>query len=75
MLFEDQQCAINSGAVYGYNVPALGVLLRQFNSILIANGWPDAPEQFVEKIARNWVEDVDAPLLLIIRAAFGDNGD
>ncbi|CUX54519.1 hypothetical protein AGR7C_Lc20137 [Agrobacterium deltaense Zutra 3/1] len=21
MLFEDQQCAINSGAVYGYNVP------------------------------------------------------
>lgn len=41
----------------------------------MANGWPNAPEQFVEKIASDWIEDVDDPLLLIIRAAFGDNGD
>jgi hypothetical protein len=71
MLLGPDQCCIKSGALYVFDRQSLEGLLRSFSSILSVNDWPIDPGQFVERIAREWIDQAH-PVTPVINRAFGN---
>ena len=71
VVFSAKERCIESGAVYAYSDAALEAVLKAHADILNACHWPTSTDEFVRKIASEWLEE-DAPVLPVIRAAFGD---
>jgi hypothetical protein len=69
-LFGPDQCCIKSGGLYIFDRQSLETLLQSSNSILLANRWPLDPDQFVARIAREWVDQAHS-VASVIRRAFG----
>jgi hypothetical protein len=46
-------------------------LIESSKTILSAGNWPLDPDQFVSRIAREWI-DVEDPVTAVIRRAFGE---
>ncbi|MGX1789199.1 hypothetical protein ACWIGM_20800 [Bosea sp. NPDC055332] len=67
-----RNCCINSGALYFYDSTALIRLLDAEAGLLCQNNCPRTPREFVEYIARNWLEP-SHPLTRLVRHAFGEN--
>jgi len=53
-LFGPDQCCIKSGALYVFDRQSLEILMR--SSRLSGNRWPLDPDQFVARIAREWID-------------------
>jgi hypothetical protein len=70
-LFGPDQCCIKSGGLYIFDRQSLETLLQSSSSILSANRWPLDPDQFVARIAREWIDQAH-PVASVIRRAFGD---
>jgi hypothetical protein len=70
-LFGPDQCCIKSGALYLFDRQALGQLIESSKTILSAGNWPLDPDQFVSRIAREWIDGED-PVTAVIRRAFGE---
>jgi hypothetical protein len=62
-----------SGALYLYDQQAVEHLTQSSGSILSASGWPLDADQFVARIAREWIDPAH-PLAPVIRQAFGEEG-
>jgi hypothetical protein len=73
VLFGPDQCCIKSGALYLYDQQAVEHLTQSSGSILSASGWPLDADQFVARIAREWIDPAH-PLAPVIRQAFGEEG-
>jgi hypothetical protein len=74
VLFGPDQCSIKSGGLYIFDRQSLETLLQSSRSILSANCWPLEPDQFVARIAREWV-DQSHSVASVIRRAFGDQAN
>jgi hypothetical protein len=71
-LFGPDQCCIKSGALYVFDRQSLQTLMQSSTSLLLANGWPLEPDEFVARIACEWI-DQSHPLAPLIKRAFGEN--
>jgi hypothetical protein len=71
VLFGPTQCCIKSGALYLFDRQSLELLLQSSRPILSASRWPLDPDQFVRRIAREWIEP-GHPVVPVIRRAFGE---
>jgi len=69
--FGPRRCCVKSGALYVFDRRALERLLESPRSILAARDWPVDPDQFVARIAREWLDQTD-PVVSVIRRAFGE---
>jgi hypothetical protein len=69
-MFGPEQCCIKSGALYVFDRRSLERLLRSSKSILSASCWPLDPDQFVARIAREWIDDAHS-VAPVIKRAFG----
>jgi hypothetical protein len=65
-----EECCINSGAIYIYDLAALQRILDEERAILEANAWPSSAGQFVEHAAKDWLAD-SHPVFAVIQRAFG----
>ena len=45
--FDAENCCINSGAIYAYSDTDLLRILQNSQDILVANGWPTNPVDFI----------------------------
>ena len=45
--------------------------MRSSTAILVASGWPLDPDQFVSRVAREWI-DLGHSITPVIKRAFGD---
>jgi hypothetical protein len=72
-VYQADECCIKSGALYLYHRSSLEQLLQSVRSVLVANSWPIDPDQFVARIAREWI-DSSHPSKPVIERAFGDWG-
>jgi hypothetical protein len=70
-IFGPGDCCIDSGAIYAYSYDDLDELLRHNRAVLVDNGWPTTPADFVERIAAEWLHE-GHPIMPTIRRAFGD---
>ena len=70
-LFGPDQCCIRSGALYVFDGQSLEKLLRSSRSILSSSRWPLDPDQFVARIAREWIDHAH-PVAPVIKRAFGE---
>jgi hypothetical protein len=70
-VFGAEDCCINSGAVYAYSHKDLSAILDNNRSILLNHKWPVAAEDFVRRMASEWLDE-DSPIIPIIRKAFGE---
>jgi hypothetical protein len=70
-LFGPDQCCIKSGALYVFDRQSLETLIRSSRSILSASGWPLDPDQFVARIAREWIDHAHS-VAPVIKRAFGE---
>lgn len=66
-----EECCINSGAIYIYDLAALQRILDEERIILEANAWPSNADQFVERVAKFWLEE-SHPVFAVVQRAFGD---
>ena len=71
LLLKEKDCAMRHGALYAYDEKALQKLLTQRADILHKNGWPSEPEEFIRKIAREWVPE-KTPLFDTIADTFNN---
>lgn len=71
IIFSDKETYIYSGAIFAYNEEFLGELLENNYNIIVENRWTTNPEEFVKRIAFEWIED-DNPIKKIIKLSFGD---
>jgi len=74
VVFSAEESCIESGAVYVYSDAALEAVLKDYADMLEACHWPISTGEFVKKIASEWLKE-DAPVMPVIRAAFGDSSD
>jgi hypothetical protein len=65
------QCCIKSGALYVFDRKSLEHMMQSSRHILSPSRWPLDPEQFVARIAREWIDQAH-PVVPVIRRAFGD---
>jgi hypothetical protein len=70
-MFEADDCCIKSGALYLFDRPALDRIIQASAATLLSNGWTVDTDQFVARIAREWVEPTH-PVAPVIRQAFGE---
>jgi hypothetical protein len=70
-LFGPDQCCIKSGALYLFDRQSLAHLIQSSRPILSASRWPLDPDQFVARIAREWIEPAH-PVTPVIKRAFGE---
>jgi hypothetical protein len=70
-VFSPEESCIDSGAVYAYNDMCLNSILQNNMGVLLSNGWPTTSENFIKKIASEWLTD-ENPIMPIIRKAFGE---
>ena len=70
-LFGPNLSCIKSGALYVFDRHSLESLLRSSTAILVASGWPLDPDQFVARIAREWIDHAHS-IAPVIKRAFGD---
>jgi hypothetical protein len=70
-LLGPDRCCIKSGALYLFDRKSLEQLLQSSRQILSASRWPPDPEQFVARIAREWLDQAH-PVTPVIRRAFGE---
>jgi hypothetical protein len=70
-IFDTDQCCIKSGAVYAYSREGLDVLLKTHQDALRKYNWPTDPDDFIRRIASEWLED-ESPIMPIVRRAFGE---
>jgi hypothetical protein len=68
----DQECCIDSGAVYAYSCQHLDSILIGNQSLLLSHGWPVASVDFIRRLAAEWLEE-GHPLLPAIERAFGES--
>lgn len=71
-IFSPDTCCIKSGALYVYESSDLRIILDEDRRLLTANGWDNDPDQFVNQVARFWVEKTN-PVYPVIQRAFGDD--
>jgi hypothetical protein len=71
VLFGPDQCCIKSGALYVFDRRSLETLMQSSRSILSGNRWPLDPDQFVARIAREWIDPTHS-VTPVIRRAFGE---
>jgi hypothetical protein len=71
-VFLANECCINSGALYVYDPSALQSILNAASDALERNKWPIVAALFVDRVAKNWVEQ-DHPVYAVIQQAFGDS--
>ena len=71
VLFGPDQCCIRSGALYVFDRLSLATLIQSSSSILSENRWPLDPNQFVARIAREWIDQTH-PVAPVIQRAFGE---
>jgi hypothetical protein len=69
-IFSVEECCINSGAIYVYDLGALQNILDKDRAILEANTWPSDADQFVRHVAKFWLE-LNHPVYPVIQRAFG----
>ena len=65
---------IESGAVHVFNNDVLHSILAENKTLLLNGGWPIEPLEFIERLAREWVED-NNPVITVIRKFLGINAD
>ena len=70
-MFGPDQCCIKSGALYVFDRQSLERLLRSSKLTVSANRWPLDPDQFVARIAREWIDDAHS-VAPVIKRAFGE---
>jgi hypothetical protein len=63
---------IDSGALYAFSRNDLSKLLASQYELLIREGWPTTPDQFIARIASEWLDGAH-PILPVVREAFGDD--
>ena len=71
-IYHKGETCIDSGAVYVYCEISLSIILENNRQTLLSNGWSAKCNEFVDKIAQNWLQEND-PLISVVRAVFGDN--
>ncbi len=71
-IFGPGKSFLESGGAFAYSIPDLASVLGAHRDLLIANGWPLLPDEFVERIALEWVSE-DHPIKPVIQVAFGDS--
>jgi hypothetical protein len=71
IVFDAEDCCINSGAVYAFSCHYLSKILKDNQTILSKHGWPATPVDFIRRIAAEWVDE-ESPIMPVIRKAFGD---
>jgi|GEM_PF-1063881 len=71
-IFGAEACCIKSGAVYAYSDKELHNVLADHAEVLSANGWPTTSDEFVRRVASEWVEGNEY-LAQAIKAAFGES--
>jgi hypothetical protein len=69
-IFSSSESCIDSGAVFAYSVRDLDAILRNHTALLISHAWPVSCEDFIKRIAEEWLE-MDDPIMLVIDEAFG----
>jgi hypothetical protein len=72
-VFGPDRCCIKSGALYLFDRRAVEHLMQSSRSILSASGWPLDADQFVARIAREWIDPAH-PVAPVIKQAFGEPG-
>jgi 8-oxo-dGTP diphosphatase len=72
IVFSETETCIKSGAVYAYSRIDLARVLFRHRFLLAEHSWPEAPAEFVRKVAQEWLDE-DNPLKRVIDAAFGDH--
>lgn len=65
------RCCIKSGAVYAFSRSDLDNVLRRNSILLSGSGWPVGADDFVLRMASEWLAD-DNPALAVVREAFGE---
>ena len=70
-LFGPDQCCIKSGALYIFDRQSLENLVQSSRRILQASRWPLDPDQFVARIAREWIDHAHS-VAPVIKRAFGE---
>lgn len=70
-MFSPEESCISSGAIYAYNDAYLDNILRDNGDLLSSNGWPVTSEDFIRRIASEWLED-DNPILPVVKKVFGE---
>jgi hypothetical protein len=70
VMFDADACCIKSGALYLFDRRAFDGILQSSAATLLSNGWTVDVDQFVARIAREWV-DPTHPVAPVIRRAFG----
>jgi hypothetical protein len=71
-LFEPNQCCIKSGALYVFDRSSLERLIQSSNSVLAASHWPFDADQFIARIASEWIDQAH-PVALVVNRAFGES--
>lgn len=71
-IIDAEECCITSGALYAYDRGALERILQENQGVLISEGWPTEPRQFILRIARDWIDE-SHPVHPIISRVFEDN--
>lgn len=71
-VFTQEECCINSGAVFAYSRRDLNNVLRKYHDVLTRNAWPTDPNAFVRRLASEWLDDA-SPILPVVRKAFGED--
>jgi hypothetical protein len=66
-----EECCINSGAIYIYDLAALQRILDEERIILEANAWPSNADQFVERVAKFRLAESHR-VFAVVQRAFGD---
>jgi hypothetical protein len=70
-VFSAEECCIKSGAVYAYSDVYLDQILKANKDVLSENGWPIVPDDFIRKIASEWLDD-ESPIMPVVKKAFGE---
>ena len=71
VVFSSDECCIKSGAVYAYNRVYLDAVLKENQDVLSRNGWPIVSEDFIKRIASEWLDD-ESPIMPVVKRAFGE---
>jgi len=72
ILVAPDQCCIKSGALYIFDRQSLEKMLQSYRPILQTSDWPLDPDQFVARIAREWIDPAHS-VAPVIRHAFGED--
>jgi len=70
-VFGPEECCIKSGAVFAYSYKDLQNVLNDHHDVLLHNGWPCKPKDFVKRLASEWLGS-DSPILPVVKRAFGE---